>query len=332
MDWEHISTDHTLSEAFLREHAKDINWDIICRERPMTASFIEAFYKHIKWRTLSFNTSLSLPIIEKYFQQLDKHIISQYQTLSEPFIEIYREELSWKEISYKQKLSIPFMERAKNYIDWSFLSLNTHFTTDDWDHMPISILEKIDWNHISLYQPLSFAFVMKHFSNMNLGCLKGNKRISFTTKEYEKIAEEHEKKMKKLRKNYADFIEKQQKTFPNWIVQDHGAGGHIEMMKEFIGKDKRKILVFIWNDQTATVFRHPFDTNRYVSLEDWNDPIINEHLWNNQNEKTWITLMSQEDTPIAIYSSSLHIFTKKTIQHIAGTLQKIRELKKGRNR
>lgn len=125
---------------------------------------------------------------------------------------------------------------------------------------------------------------------------------------------------------YANFIETQQSKFPDWVVQDHGAGGHVEMMKDVISKDGKKVMVFIWNDESATVFPHPTDKSRYVTMEDWNDVEIFQTLWDNQDE--WVSIMYRESEEMEVYPIAKEMFDENTIQEFLNIFKELNALHK----
>lgn len=68
--------------------------------------------------------------------------------------------LDWKKISFSQRLSEDFIHRYANHVNWV---------------------------SISLVQSLSFDFVINHISKIDIECLEGNSRCSFTEEQWTRI-------------------------------------------------------------------------------------------------------------------------------------------------
>lgn len=128
---------------------------------------------------------------------------------------------------------------------------------------------------------------------------------------------------------HQQFVKLQQERFPDWMVRDHGGGGHTEMMKDFISKNGEKVMVFIWNDERATIFHHPKNKNQYISLQDWNEPITSLAIWNDPNEENWVTLLYYDDDgTMKNLHEKINIFDDKTVLRLIAIFQEARELKK----
>jgi hypothetical protein len=130
-------------------------------------------------------------------------------------------------------------------------------------------------------------------------------------------------------KKYAKFLDMQQRRFPEWKVQDHGAGGHVEMMKDVVAKDGSKIMVFYWNDEGATIYRHPhhlLEKNRYVSMEEYDDPNINEKLWDDPYRKYPISIMYLGGSEVSIYDECREVFDDETVRLLANILLELKEV------
>lgn len=128
---------------------------------------------------------------------------------------------------------------------------------------------------------------------------------------------------------HQQFVKLQQERFPNWIVRDHGAGGHTEMMKDVIAKDGNEVMVFFWNDEHATIFHHPEIKNQYLSLQDWNDPTISTKIWNDPTEENWATILYYDSADtMKKPHEKINIFDDKTMLQLIAIFQEIKELNK----
>lgn len=165
MDWNTVSSESGLTEAFIKEHCSQLNWYNICQCQRMSESFIEEMKDYVNWGN-----------------------VSSYQTLSETFIETYKENVLWVGISRNQKLSEDFIRKYKQEVYWYYIFENQILSEAFIkEHLEYVYEEFLCVKSVTSKQKLSYEFVVEHAEKLPLLFLKQNPHIVFKKKQWDTI-------------------------------------------------------------------------------------------------------------------------------------------------
>ena len=106
-----------------------------------------------------------------------------------------------------------------------------------------------------------------------------------------------------------------QQTYPHFIVRDHGAGGHIEMIGETKDQQGNTLLLFGWNEESLSVIRDYRNQNRFLTKDEflYRDDV--EQIWESQYEDCWQPLFTNDyegnlETHVLTYT----LFSEKQVR------------------
>lgn len=212
--YEYISFNPNINKEIISMCRERLNWDFIIFKNSYVKNEmkIEEYEQYVNWNSIHNDA--------KQFNQFDI-----------TFIKKYKKYLNWRwvtEILVKDgfEFSIAFMDEMKGYIDWTVLLLNKRFSVEilkryqdklNWDivsggqTLSEEFMEQfskhLNWYLISKYQKLSFSFIKKHIHKIHIENLKMNISTDFTTKEWEELKKQKNKKV--LQSIWFDFINKE---------------------------------------------------------------------------------------------------------------------------
>lgn len=209
-DWNNLSYEEPLSEAFLLEHQNKLDWELVFEKQPLSLETIQYLYEQsfpIQWDKLSKNKYLTEDVMDAFKEHLNWNLISSFVPLQESYILKQKDWINWNRIITRQKLSLSFLQLLqKQGQEFSFfdLSFNTQLSDEiieyyrnelNWEILsacvPLSetimnrLPHKVKWISIAIEQDISFEFAKKHIKNMRVNDLKNNKKQKFTTEQLE---------------------------------------------------------------------------------------------------------------------------------------------------
>lgn len=175
-----------LDKLVTTNHLYTSDWKMLWKfQKNISDSFIFKHYNQVDWESFSTNKNLSLNIIDKYkhkviWSELTKTGLHEYILLK--YIEKF-DSSSWINISWYSKLSPFFIRTFIKFLD-KHVIIHTQKVPDDILEYILETCDDDDiqeyMNIVSKYQPLSYNFIKKHKSILNLNILISNKYISKT--------------------------------------------------------------------------------------------------------------------------------------------------------
>jgi hypothetical protein len=117
INWSDISSNHKLSEPFIREFKNKVSWLNISTYQKLSEPFIREFQDKVSWVNIAQYQKLSEDFIRDFKDRVSWWYISQYQKLSEAFIREFKDRVIWGHISIYQRLSESFIKEfnIENY-------------------------------------------------------------------------------------------------------------------------------------------------------------------------------------------------------------------------
>lgn len=97
-NWNTISYERMLSEAFIREFQDKVNWCGISRSQLLSEEFIQEFQDKVDWFWVSRNQILSEELIRGSLDKVHWFWIFCYQVLSENFIREFQDRLTTSDV------------------------------------------------------------------------------------------------------------------------------------------------------------------------------------------------------------------------------------------
>lgn len=120
---------------------------------------------------------------------------------------------------------------------------------------------------------------------------------------------------------YQQFLDLQQERFSSWRVEDHGAGGHVQMMKDVKAKDGSDVMVFYWNDEVGSIAQHPTEKNRFITVAEWDNPTIQTDVW---NEELFKTVVSGDGDGVCVAEELANeVFDAQTVTELVNNLKEL---------
>lgn len=124
-DWNTISYEYVLSEAFIREFQDKVNWYGISRSQSLSEEFIREFLEKVDWFWVSANQKLSEELIRGSLDKVHWFWIFCYQVLSENFVREFQDRLTISDVSvirrpvtYDEIMSYnPCMDGVERYLE-----------------------------------------------------------------------------------------------------------------------------------------------------------------------------------------------------------------------
>lgn len=98
-NWNTISYERMLSEAFIREFQDKVNWRGISRSQLLSEEFIQEFQDKVEWFWISGNQTLSEELIRGSLDKVHWFWIFCHQVLSDEFIREFQDRLTASDVS-----------------------------------------------------------------------------------------------------------------------------------------------------------------------------------------------------------------------------------------
>lgn len=156
------------------------NWDAISADPNLSEAFIEEFADKLNWRMVSNRATLSEAFIEKHIDRLDMSAILSRQKVSEAFLRKNMASFKWndwKALSACQKLSEKFILEFADKINWTDITAGQDLSEEFME----KYADKIRWEYVARYQRISEEFYWKHKDKLEISFLLTNKKTDVST-------------------------------------------------------------------------------------------------------------------------------------------------------
>ena len=176
-----IAQYQNLTCEFIARNIPHIDMRLVCIYQNLSEQFMEDYHTQLFWREVSRHQVLSIPFMRANSGRLYWEDISKYQPLTYEAMKLFAHYLNWKlVIDYQDfKDFFQFAEAAGEYMLWSELCLTCVVPIDFLDHYS----DKIDWVNVSLYQPLTSAFLRKYKDKIIWSKILDNENVYLTRDE-----------------------------------------------------------------------------------------------------------------------------------------------------
>jgi len=194
IDWEAVSINQKLTEAFITEMGAYVDWSLIANHQTLSEAFCEtnlsklslsrilshqvvsetfindhlAEFTSLDWLAIAECQTLSMEFIVQNYEALPKNMIARNQVLAMDFIELHKADFSIGDLVRKQNLSAKFVRENKDRmgtLEWVYATMHSTFTV--WENAEFLEEGLIDWGTVCQYQVLTEDFIRTYKDKVN---------------------------------------------------------------------------------------------------------------------------------------------------------------------